>query len=175
MTRSLRFAPLAVLLLLVCALLWRVTHPQNPVVRSRIVGQPVPVFALPAAAPSKPGLASADLADGKPHLLNLFASWCVPCVAEAPVLAQLARRGAVIHGIAIRDRPEDVAHFLARHGDPYRHIGSDHDSRVQLALGSSGVPETFVLDGRGRIRFQHIGPIAAGDVPVILAHLKAAQ
>ena len=70
-------------------------------------------------------------------------------------------RGATIDGIAIRDRPEDVARFLARHGDPYDRIGSDPRSQVQIALGSSGVPESFIVDGRGIIRYQHIGPIGA--------------
>jgi cytochrome c biogenesis protein CcmG, thiol:disulfide interchange protein DsbE len=105
----------------------------------------------------------------------LFASWCVPCIAEAPVLTELQRRGVVIDAIAIRDRPEDVAAFLASHGDPFDRIGSDDNSRVQLALGSSGVPESFVVDGRGIIRYQHIGPIEPSDMPVILAELEKAR
>jgi cytochrome c biogenesis protein CcmG/thiol:disulfide interchange protein DsbE len=135
----------------------------------------VPVFALPAAIAGKPGLASADFALGRPRLLNLFASWCVPCIAEAPMLAELQRRGVAIDAIAIRDRPEDVAGFLASHGDPFARIGADDNSRVQLALGSSGVPESFVVDGRGIIRYQHIGPIDPGDIPLILAELEKAR
>ena len=99
----------------------------------------------------------------------------MPCVAEAPVLIELKRRGVTIDAIAIRDRPEDVAAFLARHGDPFDRIGSDDRSQVQIALGSSGVPESFVIDGRGIIRAQHIGPIMAQDVPAILAALEAAR
>ena len=72
---------------------------------------------------------------------------------------ELARRGVPIDAIAIRDRPEDIAKFLGRWGDPYQRIGSDRDSSVQLELGSSGVPETFVVDGKGVIRHQHIGDI----------------
>ena len=175
MSRLLRLAPVVVLMLVLAALVWRLANPEDTAVRSRLAGKPVPQFALPPALPGKPGLASADLAKGKPRLLNLFASWCVPCIAEAPVLSDLKGRGVAIDAIAIRDRPGDVAQFLARHGDPFERIGSDDTSRVQLALGSSGVPESFVVDGRGIIRFQHIGPIEPGDVPTILAELEKAK
>ena len=175
MSRWLRLVPVVLLVLVLAALAWRLAHPEDTTIRSRLAGQPVPQFELPPALPGKPGLASADLAKGQPRLLNVFASWCVPCIAEAPVLAQLKRRGAAIDAIAIRDRPGDVAEFLARHGDPFERIGSDDNSRVQLALGSSGVPESFVVDGRGRMRHQHVGPIEPADVPAILAELEAAK
>ena len=170
-----RWLPILLLSLIVAALIWRLANPEDTTVRSRLAGQPVPEFSLPPAVPGKPGLASADLAQGGPRLLNLFASWCVPCVAEAPVLAELERRGAAIDAIAIRDRPEDVAAFLASHGDPFDRLGSDDNSRVQLALGSSGVPESFVVDGRGIIRHQHIGPIEPKHIPLILAELEKAR
>ena len=170
-----RWLPIAVLALIVAALVWRLANPQDTTIRSRLAGKPVPAFALPAAIPGKPGLASSDVAQGQPRLLNLFASWCVPCIAEAPVLAELDRRGVAIDAIAIRDRPADVAAFLASHGDPFDRIGSDDNSRVQLALGSSGVPESFVVDGRGIIRYQHIGPIELDQVPLILAELEKAR
>jgi cytochrome c biogenesis protein CcmG/thiol:disulfide interchange protein DsbE len=120
-------------------------------------------------------LSSRDLATGKPRLLNIFASWCVPCITEVRVLKELQARGVAIDGIAIRDRPEDVAAFLARNGDPYARIGADEKSAVQISLGSSGVPESFIVDGRGIIRYQHIGAIEASDVPLILAKLEEAQ
>lgn len=175
MSRALRFAPLALIALVLLALLWRLADPPDATIHSRLVGQPVPLFALPRAVAGKPPLRSTDLATGKPRLLNIFASWCVPCIAEAPVLAELHRAGVSIDGIAIRDRPQDIGQFLAKHGDPYDRIGSDNDSRVQLALGSSGVPESFVVDGRGIIRFHHVGPIADNDIPEILAQLENAQ
>ena len=175
MSRWLRFVPIALLVLVLAALVWRLASPEDTTIRSRLAGKPVPEFALPPAVPGKPGLASADFAMGRPRLLNVFASWCVPCIAEAPLLQQLKRRGVAIDAIAIRDRPEDVADFLARHGDPFERIGSDDNSRVQLALGSSGVPESFVIDGRGRIRYQHVGEIEQGDVPLILAELEKAK
>ena len=175
MSRWLRLAPILLLALVVAALVWRLANPQDTRVRSRLAGKPVPHFVLPPAILGKPGLASADLARGGPRLLNLFASWCVPCIAEAPVLSELGRRGVAIDAIAIRDRPEDVAAFLANHGDPFERIGSDDNSRVQLALGSSGVPESFVVDGRGIIRYQHIGPIEPDQVALILAELEKAR
>ena len=175
MSRWLRLVPILLLALIVAALVWRLANPQDTRVPSRLTGKPVPEFALPPALPNKPGLASTDLVAGQPRLLNLFASWCVPCIAEAPVLTELQRRGVAIDAIAIRDWPEDVAAFLASHGDPFDRIGSDDNSRVQLALGSSGVPESFVVDGRGVIRYQHIGPIEPKDMPVILAEMEKAR
>jgi cytochrome c biogenesis protein CcmG/thiol:disulfide interchange protein DsbE len=149
--------------------------PTDGVIRSRLIGKPVPDFAAAPALPGRPGLDAADLRSGGPRLVNIFASWCVPCIAEAPQLAALAERGVPIDAVAIRDRPEDIARFLQRHGDPYRRIGADTDSRVQLAFGSSGVPETFVIDGRGIVRFQHIGEVRAEHVPDILAAFEAAR
>jgi cytochrome c biogenesis protein CcmG/thiol:disulfide interchange protein DsbE len=133
------------------------------------------MFALPPGVPTKAALSTSDLATGQPHLVNIFASWCVPCISEVKVLQQLKARGVLIDGIAVRDRPEDIADFLARNGDPYERIGSDEQSRVQIALGSSGVPESFVIDGKGIIRYQHIGAITEGDVRLILAKLEEAK
>jgi cytochrome c biogenesis protein CcmG, thiol:disulfide interchange protein DsbE len=149
--------------------------PSSATITSKMIGKPLPTFSLPAAHDGQPGLGSASFKQGKPRLLNIFASWCIPCIAEAPVLLSMKNAGVPIDSIAIRDRPVDVARFLARNGNPYERIGSDVDSSVQLALGSSGVPETFVIDGRGIIRYQHIGDIRPEDVPDMIAALKAAR
>lgn len=143
-------------------------------VASAMIGKPLPGFKLSPAAVDRPGLSRADLAGGKPRLLNIFASWCVPCAAEAPQLAALARQGAEIDGVTIRDRPEDLAAFLARNGNPYARIGADDTGALQLAIGSSGVPESFVIDGRGVIRYQHIGDIREEHVAMILEKLREA-
>ncbi len=175
MKRALRFLPLLVLFAFVGVVAWRLSFPADERITSKLVGQPVPTFSLAPVIPAKPGFASADLAQGKPRLVNVFASWCVPCIAEAPLLGELKRQGVAIDAIAVRDKPEDVADFLARHGDPFERIGSDPESRIQLALGSSGVPESFIVDGRGIIRYQHMGPIEPGDVPRILREWEAAK
>jgi cytochrome c biogenesis protein CcmG/thiol:disulfide interchange protein DsbE len=175
MSRAMRFLPLALLLAFVGFVAWRLAYPADTTIRSRLEGKAVPAFALPPALPGRASLASTDLATGQPRLVNIFASWCVPCIAEAPVLGQLARRGVAIDGIAIRDKPEDVAAFLARHGDPYQRIGADLQSNVQMALGSAGVPESFVVDGKGIIRYQHVGPIMPQDLATILAALEKAR
>ncbi|HET9354930.1 MAG TPA: redoxin family protein [Sphingomicrobium sp.] len=173
--RLLLLVPLALLALFAAVAWWRLASPPDNVIRSKLEGQKLPAFVLPAALPGRAGLDSAAFVDGRPRLLNIFASWCVPCIAEAPVLLELERRGVTIEAIAVRDRPTDVAHFLDRHGDPFQRIGTDIDSKVQLSLGSSGVPESFVVDGRGVIRFQHVGPISPADIPTILAELEKAR
>lgn len=175
MSRGLRFAPLALLLLIVVALVWRLATPTDTNVHSTLEGKPVPAFSLAAIVPNKPSLDSSDLATGRPHLLNVFASWCVPCVSEVKLLQSLKARGVLIEGIAVRDRPTDLENFLARNGDPYERIGSDPQSSVQISLGSSGVPESFVVDGKGVIRYQQIGAIEASDVPMILSKLEQAR
>jgi cytochrome c biogenesis protein CcmG/thiol:disulfide interchange protein DsbE len=153
---------------------YMLSQPKDEFVESAMIGKPIPAFELPPIVADRPGLSSRDLADGKPKLLNVFASWCVPCIAEAPNLARLEANGANIVGIAIRDRPEDTAAFLAANGNPFSRIGRDDISAVQLSLGSSGVPETFVIDGRGVIRYQHIGDIRDDDVSLLLAELREA-
>ena len=175
MSRWVRFLPVVLLGLFVVAVVWRLANPPDSTITSKLAGKPVPKFVLPAALPNKPGLASPDLAKGEPRLVNIFASWCVPCIAEAPVLRELKARGARIDGIAVRDRREDLAQFLQRNGDPFERIGADDQSRVQIALGSSGVPESFVVDGNGVIRHQHIGAIEPKDIPAILAALAKAR
>ena len=175
MTRWLRFVPLIIFALVLAGLAWRIAIPRDDAVPSKLAGQMVPRFEAPALLAGKPGLSSAELATGSPRIVNFFASWCVPCITEVVLLEQLEARGVAIDGLAVRDRPEDVARFLARHGDPYQRIGADPESKIQIALGSSGVPESFIVDGRGVIRYQHIGAIEEDDLPTILAELEKAR
>lgn len=166
-----RIAPIILLVFVVVSFAWRIVKPEDPAIRSQLISRPVPAFALAPAVPGKAGLTSADLADGRPRLLNVFASWCVPCATEARVLGELRARGAPIDAIAIRDTPAAIAAFLDRNGDPYRRIGDDPNSNVQMAFGSSGVPETFVIDGRGVVRYQYIGPLTRSNIPDVLKQL----
>jgi len=175
MNRWLRFLPLLILVAFVGAVAWRLGKPAEQEIRSQMIGQPVPAFALAPAVSGKAGLSSTELAKGQPRMINVFASWCVPCIAEAPLLSELKRKGVAIDAVAVRDKPEDVSAFLARNGDPFERIGADPESKVQLALGSSGVPESFIVDGRGVIRYQHMGPIEPEDVPTILQEWEAAK
>jgi cytochrome c biogenesis protein CcmG, thiol:disulfide interchange protein DsbE len=174
MRRLLLWAPLALFALVFALVAGGLLKPADRTIRSAMVGKPLPALALPPLLPDRPGIATAQLA-GKPRLLNIFASWCIPCIAEAPQLMQLKAAGAEIDAIAIRDTPEAVRAFLQRHGDPYARIGDDKASAAQLALGSSGVPETFVIDARGRIAYQHVGDIRAEHVPQLLAELEKAK
>jgi cytochrome c biogenesis protein CcmG/thiol:disulfide interchange protein DsbE len=172
MSRGLRLVPIILLLWLVIGLAWRLVKPADTAIPSQMVERPVPRFQLPAATGNNPGLASADLATGEPRLLNIFASWCVPCIGEAPVLRELQRRGVRIDAIAVRDTSGALDAFLARNGDPYERIGSDRKSEVQIALGSAGVPETFVIDGKGVIRRQYIGPLNSSNIAGVLRELE---
>ena len=167
--------PVVAFITLIAVLASGLLRPADRTVRSAMVGQPLPEFALAAIVAGKPGLTNADFGKGQPRLLNIFASWCAPCIAEAPILSQLKAAGVPIDGVAIRDTGPELEAFLARNGDPFDRIGSDPDSRVQFALGSSGVPESFVIDGQGRIVHQHIGDIKADDVATIIAAVKNAQ
>jgi cytochrome c biogenesis protein CcmG/thiol:disulfide interchange protein DsbE len=167
--------PLALFAGFVVLVLIGLLRPADREVASAMIGKPLPQFDLRPAIPDRPGLARQDFVSGKPRLLNIFASWCIPCAVESPQLDVLAKQGVEINGIAIRDHQEDVTAFLARNGNPFTRIGADDVSSVQLAIGSSGVPETFVIDSRGVIRYQHIGEIRADQVPLILQKLREAE
>ncbi|WP_086608227.1 DsbE family thiol:disulfide interchange protein [Erythrobacter donghaensis] len=173
-SRLILWVPLALFAFFAGLAGYMLTQDKDQFVESTMIGRPLPDFALDPAFEGLPGAAKADFG-GEPKLLNIWASWCTPCIAEAPQLDALKAQGAQIIGIAIRDRPEDVARFLARYGNPYTRIGSDPISEVQLGIGSSGVPETFVIDGKGVIRYQHIGDIRPDDVPMLLAELEKAR
>lgn len=150
-------------------------RPADRTVGSTLIGKPLPSFELPPALPDRPGLDSTALANGEPRLVNIFASWCLPCRVEAPQLMALAKAGVHIDGVSVRDTTEAVQQFLAENGDPFQRIGADDDGKVQLALGSSGVPETYVIDGSGVIRYQHIGEIRPEHLPILLEKLREAS
>lgn len=129
---------------------------------SALIDRPTPDFTLPGLA-AKPGLAKADLADSV-VLVNFFASWCAPCREEHPLLMRLAAEGRVaLYGIDYKDKPEDAMRLLGQFGDPYRRIGVDRAGRTFIDFGAYGVPETYVIDKQGRIRFRQVGPITPDD------------
>lgn len=167
--------PLALFLGFFVLVLVGLLRPADRTVASALVGKPMPQFSLPPALLGRPGLDSTVLASGKPHLVNIFASWCVPCRVEAPQLKALADAGIPIEGISVRDTTENLRGFLEENGDPFQRIGADDDGKVQLALGSSGVPETYVVDGKGVIVHQHIGEIRPEHLGILLEKLKDAE
>ena len=175
MKRALLWLPVLAFVGLLAVIASGLFRPADRTVHSAMIGQPLPAFTLPALVPGKPGLASSDFGQGRPRLLNIFASWCVPCITETRVLLRLKAAGVPIEGVAVRDTGAALQRFLADNGDAYDRIGSDPDSHVQLSLGSSGVPETFVIDGKGRILLQHVSDIRDEDVPAILAAISSAQ
>jgi cytochrome c biogenesis protein CcmG/thiol:disulfide interchange protein DsbE len=174
-SRWMLWLPLLVFAAFVALVAYGLRNPAARDVRSALIGKPVPEFNLPPAIEGQPGLARADLADGRVRLVNIFASWCVPCAVEAPQLAALKAAGVEVVGVAIRDKPADLKAFLDRYGNPFSRIAADNLSAIQFQLGSSGVPESFVVDGQGVIRYQHIGEIRADQVPLILAEIESAQ
>lgn len=119
---------------------------------------PVPGRAKPVAAD---GLALDDLTAGKVTIVNVFASWCGPCRLEHPYLNDLSAQGFALHGINYKDPADAAAAFLNQAGDPYQRIGRDGRGRVAIDWGVYGVPETFVIDGTGRVVLRHAGPIDA--------------
>jgi cytochrome c biogenesis protein CcmG/thiol:disulfide interchange protein DsbE len=129
------------------------------VLPSMLIDKPAPEFVLPPLRDGGPGLTTTDLM-GRVSVVNVFASWCVPCRAEHPLLMRLREEGvAALHGLNYKDARDDAIEWLDQLGDPYDRIGADRDGRVAIDWGVYGVPETFILDGEGRIRYKHVGPI----------------
>jgi len=130
---------------------------------SAMIDQPAPAFDL-AALNGGANLSLGGL-KGQVVLVNFFASWCVPCRVEQPILMRLAKQDHVaLYGIDYKDQPEDANKLLAQFGDPYRRVGLDPDGRVGLDFGVYGVPETYVLDASGHIRKRFVGPLTAEEV-----------
>ena len=140
---------------------------------SALIGQSAPALALPGLD-GAPGLADADLRQGHVTLVNIFASWCVPCHEEHEFLMALAAdaalkaKGVVLVGVAQKDSQENIRRFLGAGGDPYAKVGLDGDGRAGIDWGVYGVPETFVVKGDGAIAFKLVGPIDAATLESVL-------
>ncbi|MEH6497629.1 MAG: DsbE family thiol:disulfide interchange protein [Sneathiella sp.] len=128
---------------------------------SELVSKPVPEFSLSGVPGYGPDLASTDLKTGKITLLNVFASWCVACLAEHPLFMELKKQGKVdIYGLNYKDKPGAAAEWLKRNGNPYVRTGMDEKGRVGIDFGVYGVPETFVIGPDGKIMDKIIGPVS---------------
>lgn len=146
-------------------------------VPSPLIGKPVPPFELPPVKGRSLGLSTPDLR-GQVSIVNVFASWCLPCRQEHPLLLALKAEGvAPIHGINYKDKPDDAARWLDALRDPYTRTGADIDGRVGIDWGVYGVPETFVIDRHGRIAYKHVGALTpelvTGKLKPLLEKLKA--
>lgn len=152
--------PLVIVLGLAGTFAWSLMSGRDPaVLPSAMIDKPMPDLALAPIEGRTEGLATADLG-GKPALVNFFASWCIPCLAEHPVLTRLATAdGIPIFGVNFKDKPADAEAWLARNGDPFRRIGADRSGRTAIDFGTYGVPETFLVDADGRIRWRWPGPL----------------
>ncbi len=150
---------------------------------SALIGKPVPEFDLPpiegvlGTALFKPGVSSADLAKGEVSIVNVWASWCGPCIQEHPVLTELkTKHGLRLIGINYKDAPDAAKRFLTRLGNPFDAIGADVSGRVAIDWGVYGVPETYVVDGKGQIVYKFVGPLSEDDVETkLLPAVNAAQ
>lgn len=173
MSRTLRIAlyalPLAALTALVAWFALALSPDRDPsAVPSALIDKPAPPIDLPSIYPDRPGLSTADLR-GRVTVVNVFASWCVPCRAEHPILTRLAREeGVALLGLNWKDRPEAARDWLAELGDPYQRIGSDPSGRNGIDWGVYGVPETYIVDAEGRIRYKHVGPLSEEDIDAVI-------
>ena len=150
--------PLLVFVVLV-GFLWAGLSLNPREIPSPLIGRPAPAFSLPQLRNPGAVINAADL-KGQVWLLNVFASWCTPCLEEHPYLVDLAKSGVVpVYGLNYKDRHEAALKWLDKHGDPYAAIVVDAEGRTGIEYGVYGVPETFVIDKLGVIRFKHIGPL----------------
>lgn len=126
---------------------------------SALIDKPVPEFDLPPLLEDIPGMAAADFG-GEVVMVNVFASWCVPCRIEHPMITRLADEGILpVYGLSYKDEKVDARNWLKELGNPYTRIGWDLSGRVGIDWGVYGVPETYIIGKQGRIRYKHVGPL----------------
>ena len=142
---------------------------------SALIGKPVPPIAFPAleglteAGRTVPGFAGSELAQGKVSVVNFWASWCVPCAEEQQFLVELEQRtGVPLYGVNYKDQAASARRFLGRYGNPFAAVGTDEQGRGAIEWGVYGMPETFVVNGRGKIAFKHVGPISRESLESLL-------
>lgn len=138
---------------------------------STLIGKPVPASNFPAVEgllkQQQPvaGFTDKDLAKGEIIVVNFWASWCVACVAEHPNLKRLAQEARVpIYGVDYKDSDTAARRFLGRMGNPYNRVGTDKSGRIAIDWGVYGMPESYIVNGQGKIIYKHIGPIEDGDI-----------
>lgn len=172
-------APLIVFGLLAAAFAFSLSHGDPSKLPSALIGKPAPetsfegLEGLRVAEQPVSGFTSGELADGSVKVVNFWASWCAPCVQEHPQLLALKEQtGVAIYGVNYKDQAVSARRFIGRYGNPYAKVGVDPMGRGAIEWGVYGMPETFVIDGKGRIAYKHVGPIseqslAAEVIPAI--------
>jgi len=164
--------PLVVFLAIAALFAFALTGDGPDLLPSQLIGKPAPQLTLAPLAELKdhgravPGMTSTSLmATGGPALVNFWASWCAPCIAEHPVLVAVGEKtGVPIYGVNYKDKPSNARRFLGRFGNPYEAVGVDEDGRAAIEWGVAKMPETFVLNGKGQIVFKHSGPLTGAVV-----------
>lgn len=170
--RGLVLAPLAIFAVLVLMLSFALQKGDPSRIPSALIGKPAPNIDLSAlegmtrdGGQLLPGISRADLIGDRVSIVNFWASWCAPCVEEHPLLVRLATRADVaLFGVNYKDQAANARRFLGRYGNPFRAVGVDTDGRAAIEWGVYGMPETFVVDGRGVIVYKHVGPLSPESV-----------
>jgi cytochrome c biogenesis protein CcmG, thiol:disulfide interchange protein DsbE len=160
-TRIITLLPVLIFVSL-AVFLWKGLSGDPATLPSTLINRPAPEFTLPAVAGlNLPGLTTSDLRQGKVTVVNIWASWCGPCRAEHPLLLELSKRNdLVLVGINNKDDATNAARFLGALGQPFSAVGADTTGRTTIDWGGYGVPETFIVDGQGIIRYKHVGPLS---------------
>jgi cytochrome c biogenesis protein CcmG/thiol:disulfide interchange protein DsbE len=149
-------------------------HHNPQVIPAALVGKPLPKVSLPPLTGDGPSQALASVVKG-PALVNVFASWCAPCVEEAPALMKLKMDGVQIVGVAYKDQPGDTLAFLDRRGNPFSAVLADRTGDAGVEFGISGVPETFLVDGKGMIVAKRTGALSEADLAALTRQLRTLQ
>ncbi len=185
--RSWVLAPLIIFGIIAALFAFALTTGDPSKLPSALIGRPVPQTEFPPleglVANGQPvaGFTAADLAKGEVSVVNFWASWCVPCIEEHPLLMALKQQSGVpIYGVNYKDQAEAGRRFIGRYGNPFTAVGTDRNGRNAIEWGVYGMPETFVINGRGEIAYKHVGPVSKQSLetqllPAIAAARAAAE
>ena len=175
--------PLAIFAILAALFAFALRSGDPSKLPSALIGKPVPAIELAPlegltdAERATGGFNSADLGKGQVSVVNFWASWCVPCVQEHPLLVALKERAGVpIYGINYKDQAPAARRFLGRYGNPFTTVGVDGNGRAAIEWGVYGMPETFIVNGAGQIVYKHVGPITSEALEArIMPAIRAAR
>jgi cytochrome c biogenesis protein CcmG, thiol:disulfide interchange protein DsbE len=180
MSRWVYTLPAIAFLVLAVFLFRSLFAPAPDIIPSALLDRPAPRLALPALDAKSAAFTRGDLASGHVSVINVFASWCAPCRTETAQLAALAGLpGVALYGLVQKDKPDAARAFLDEFGNPFARIARDDDGRASIEWGVYGVPETYVVDGKGIVRFKYVGALTdkvlAEQVLPVITRIKAAS